>query len=61
MHTLKYVDWLEGMSNMSYQKVYLDLLECFYHFNDEPSSDSEASYKTRLIRLCKDIAEECEE
>jgi len=49
------------MSNMSYQKVYLDLLECFYHFDDEPSSDSEASYKTRLIRLCKDIAEECEE
>ena len=50
------------MSNMSYcryQNVYQDLLECF--FDDEPLSDSEASYKTRLIKLCKDIAEECEE
>ena len=51
------------MSNMSYcryQNVYQDLLECFYHFDDEPLSDSEASYKTRLIKLCKDIAEENE-
>ena len=59
------------MSNMSYcryQNVYQDLLECFYHFeecfyhfDEEPLSDSEASYKTRLIKLCKDIAEENEE
>ena len=52
------------MSNMSYcrfENTLQDLEDCYEHMSDEPLSDSEASYKTRMIKLCKDIAEENEE
>ena len=48
------------MSNMSYcrfENTYIDLQDC-YRSMDNDLSDSEKSYKKRLIELCKDISDE---
>ena len=51
------------MSNMSYcrfENTFRSLLECVDYFDDDDISDTENDYKTRLIGLCKYIAEEDE-
>jgi ferritin-like metal-binding protein YciE len=52
------------MSNMHYcrfQNNYDDLQDCFDHINDNDLSKEEEKARSKLIRLCKDIAEEFED
>lgn len=49
------------MSNMSYcrfENTYRDLIDVSRHINDDDISASEHGYKTKIIKLCKEIAEE---
>lgn len=50
------------MANMSYvrfENTYKDLLDAYQHIWEDDLSESEEQYRTGLIRLCKNIADEC--
>ncbi len=52
------------MANMSYcrfENTYRDLEDCYGHINDTNLSESEKTYRQRLINLCLDIIEEAED
>lgn len=51
------------MANMSYcrfENTYNDLKDCYQNIDDE-LSESEENYRKKLIKLCKEIAEYCED
>ena len=51
------------MANMSYcrfQNTYRDLQDCEKHLDDDLSV-SEAMYKEKLVGLCYDVIQECDE
>lgn len=49
------------MANMSYcrfENTYHDLLDCFEYMDEEEElSDTEKKYRERMIKLCKEIAD----
>lgn len=52
------------MSNMSYcrfRNTLEDLKDCFEHLHEEGLFDEEERARKQLIKLCRDIAEECED
>ena len=49
------------MPNMSYARfrnTYSDLLDCYYHLDDEELSPAESEAREALITLCQSIVEE---
>lgn len=51
------------MANMSYcrfENTYKDLKDCYLNIDNE-LSESEENYRKKLIKLCKEIAEYCED
>lgn len=52
------------MSNMSYcrfRNTIEDLRDCYQHIDETDLSIEEARARKQLIKLCKEIAEECED
>lgn len=51
------------MGNMSYcrfQNTVSDLEDCYEHMDDEDLSPEEERARTRLIEICRDIAQEAD-
>ncbi len=50
------------MSNMSYcryENTLRDLIDCYDHWNEEPEAEDERKAKTRMLKLIKEMAEDC--
>ena len=46
------------MSYCRMENTFRDLRDVYIHLNDDDLSESESAYMKKIIKLCKDIAEE---
>ncbi len=50
------------MGNMGYcryENTLKDLRDCYDHWNEEPESEDEHKAKARMLKLVKEMAEDC--
>lgn len=50
------------MANMSYcrfENTFKDLQDCYENLDDRDLSDTEEEYKVKLVKLCKEITDQC--
>jgi len=52
---------MRSMGYCRFENTVPDLEDCQEHLFDEDLSDEEEKYRKRLIRICKEIAADCED